>query len=295
MCLCTVAHGTVAHRPYQESALPAAARERGAALMCCAVPLQDVAIEVETPLHAGAERPREYTATVVEMERLAPEVMRLWLELPPGERLPFRAGQYVRIVLPDGQRRAFSFANAPQDDARIELHVRRIPGGRFTGQVFESMQVGDVLHFEGPYGQFTLREGERPILLVAAATGFAPVKSILEDAFHRGLHRPLHLYWGVRRPQDLYLLQQVAQWEREHPGFRFVPVVSEPTPGDRWTGRTGLVHEAMLQDFPQLGQHEVYVCGSVRMVDAAVQAFLSRGLHEEACFSDAFLPAAQGA
>lgn len=293
VCLCTVEQGRVEHKPYQRSALPDAMLAQGKALLCCAVPLEDVAIELDVQLAAVGEAARVYAGRVDAMEPLAPDVMRVWLTLPDGERMRFAAGQYINILLDDGQRRAFSFANPPHEDARIELHVRRIPGGRFTGHVFEHLRVGDTLRFEGPLGSFTLREGERPILLVAAATGFAPIKSIVEDAFHRGLRRPMHLYWGVRRPQELYLLELAEQWQREHPGFRVVPVVSEPRPEDGWQGRTGLVHEAMLADFADLAGHEVYVCGSVRMVDAAVQGFLARGLDEQACFSDAFVPATQ--
>jgi CDP-4-dehydro-6-deoxyglucose reductase len=295
VCLCTVEFGKVEHRPYQRSVLSDEDRSRGKALMCCAVPLEDVVIDVDAALGAAAGALSLHTGRVDAMERLAPDVMRLWVSLPGGERLDFSAGQYINILLEDGQRRAFSFANPPHDTGRIELHVRRIPGGRFTGHVFEQMRVGDPLRFEGPQGSFTLREGERPILLVAAATGFAPIKSIVEDAFHRGLRRPMHLYWGVRRPQDLYLLDLVEGWQRAHPDFRADLVVSEPQPDDGWQGRTGLVHEAILADHPELAGYEVYVCGSARMVDAAVQGFLARGLHEGACFSDIFLPAAQPA
>lgn len=290
VCICSVLHGRVAHRPYQRAALPDAALAEGRALLCCAEPLEDVSIEVDVALQAAAAQ-LLHTARVDAMERLAPDVMRVWLALPAGERIPFTAGQYINIVLADGQRRAFSFANPPHRDERIELHVRRIPGGRFTGHVFEGMHVGDTVRFEGPLGGFVLHEGERPILLVAAATGFAPIKSIVEDAFHRRIGRPMHLYWGVRRPQDLYLQEVVDGWERDHAGFRAVRVVSEPQPSDQWRGRTGLVHEAMLADFPDLAGHEVYVCGSARMADAAVHAFLSRGMDEGACFTDVFVPA----
>ena len=291
LCLCTVEQGRVEHRPYQRTALPDAARARGQALMCCAVPLEDLSIEVDTPLEGAAAATGLHTARVDAMERLAPDVMRVWLRLDGGQRLRFAAGQYINIVLDDGQRRAFSFANPPQEDERIELHVRLIPGGRFTTHVFERMRVGDPLRFEGPLGSFVLHEGERPILLVAAATGFAPIKSIVEDAFRRGVRRPMHLYWGVRTPQELYASELAQGWARTHPQFRFTPVVSEPRPEDRWQGRTGFVHEAMLADHPDLSGHEVYVCGSVRMVDAAIPAFLARGLDEHACFSDLFLPA----
>jgi CDP-4-dehydro-6-deoxyglucose reductase, E3 len=215
--------------------------------------------------------------------------------LPEGERLAFEAGQYLNIVLDDGQRRAFSFANPPHDNAFIELHVRLIPGGRFTTHVFTDMKVGDALRLEGPLGRFTLHEGERPILFVAGATGFAPIKSIVEDAFQRGIRRPMRLYWGVRHRDDLYQLDLAERWQREHEQFSVVPVLSDGQPGDGWTGRRGLVHEVMLEDFPDLSGHEVYACGSVKMVEAAVPAFLAQGLGEAFCFSDAFTPSSAAA
>jgi NAD(P)H-flavin reductase len=152
------------------------------------------------------------------------------------------------------------------------------------------MKVGDDLRFEGPLGSFCLRESKRPIIFVAGATGFAPIKSIVEDAFHRGMRRPMLLYWGVRRPKDLYLMGLAERWQQEHDNFKFVPVLSEPKPEDQWQGRSGLVHAAILSDFPDLNGYEVYVCGSAKMVDTAFPAFLERGLSEEYCFSDAFLP-----
>ncbi len=294
-CQCTVLQGTVDHGLYQRSALPDALRAQGRALMCCATPLSDLAIEVE--LTAAAPGLKRRTARVERIERLAPEMIRLVLQLPAGERIAYRAGQYINIILDDGQRRAFSPANAPHADPReIELHVRLIPGGRFTTFVFSELKVGDTLAFEGPLGEFWLRDSERPILFVAGATGFAPVKSILEEAFGRGVKRPMWLYWGVRRRADLYLLELAEQWQREHPNFHLVPVLSDAAPEDVWSGRTGLVHEAMLADFADLSGHEVYVCGSVRMVEAAVPAFMAHGLSEDVCFSDAFAPsAARGA
>ncbi|MBK7665501.1 MAG: cytochrome b N-terminal domain-containing protein [Sterolibacteriaceae bacterium] len=298
VCMCTVLHGSVDPGIYQHSVLPDALRAQGKALMCCATALSDVDIEVET----GEAQQRlplgEYVAQVDRLERLAPDLMRLTLSLPGGEAIPFKAGQYINILLDDGQRRAFSFANPPQVRDHIELHVRQIPGGRFTGQVFTQMKVGDSLRFEGPLGDFTLRESASPILFVAGATGFAPIKSIVEDAFQRGVQRPMVLYWGVRQKQDLYMLDLAQRWQREHANFRVVPVLSAPQPEDAWSGRTGLVHEAMLADFADLTGFEVYVCGSVKMVEAAVPAFIAQGLGDDACFTDAFLPsslAPQGA
>ena len=292
LCLCSVEHGNIDHRPYQRSALPDAQKAQGKALMCCAVPRGDVVIDVEGFTGAAAQAAEVHTATVAQLERLADDVMRVLLQLPEGKTLDFAAGQYIDILLDDGQRRAFSFANRPHASSQIELHIRLVPGGRFTTHVFEAMRVGDVLRFEGPRGSFTLRESTHPILFVAGATGFAPIKSIVEDAFERGVQRTMRLYWGVRQRKDLYLLALCEQWARDHANFTVVPVVSEPAEGDGWTGRTGLVHEAMLADFPDLSGNEVYLCGSVKMVETAVPAFIAQGLGEDACFSDAFLMAA---
>lgn len=301
-CVCTVHHGRFDPGPYQPAALTEAMRARGQALMCCAVALEDLELEVEgvAALSTGGElaAARRWQARVHSMERLAPDLMRMHLALPAGEHIPFVAGQYINILLDDGARRAFSFANAPPDPAAppstagdlIELHVRLIPGGRFTTHVFERMQVGDAVAFEGPLGRFTLHDSQRPILFVAGATGFAPVKSILEDAFRRGVRRPMQLYWGVRTAADLYLLDTLRQWQQQHPNFSFVPVLSQAGDDPSWTGRRGLVHEALLADHPDLSGHEVYACGSVRMVEAAVPDFIAHGLGEQFCFSDAFTP-----
>lgn len=306
LCTCTVLGGRVDLGNYQPAALTEAMRARGQALMCCAVALEDVELEVEgvAALTAGEEggpvvAPQRWTAQVAEMDLLAPGMMRVMLRLPDGQHLSFLAGQYINIVLEDGERRAFSFANPPADnEARlpsaagdlIELHVRLVPGGRFTSHVFDGMKVGDAVQFEGPLGRFTLNESERPILFVAGATGFAPIKSILEDAFRRGLRRPMKLYWGVRTAADLYLLDTVGQWLKDHPNFSFEPVLSNADDDARWQGRRGLVHEALLADHPDLSGYEVYACGSVRMVETAVPDFLAHGLGEQFCFSDAFTP-----
>jgi NAD(P)H-flavin reductase len=226
------------------------------------------------------------------MERLTEDVMLVHLKLPEGTRMDFVAGQYFNVVLDDGARRAFSFATAPRVTDEIEMHVRFIPGGRFTTHVFTQMKEGDYIDIEGPFGQFALRESDKPIIFVAGATGFAPVKSMLEYAFKADLKRKMYLYWGVRSRRDLYMAELPEQWAREHPNFNFVPVLSEPHPEDPWDGRTGLVHQAILQDFPDLSGFEIYTCGSVKMVETARPAFVAQGLNEEACFTDAFLVSA---
>ena len=290
VCRCSVLQGSVDHGAYQPDALPDALRDRGDALLCCATPLSDLEIRIEWAEQAAVRPICRYAGRVESIEHLSDEVIRLKVSLPEGQAIDFAAGQYINIILADGQRRAFSFANPPRDNAQLELHVRLIPGGRFTTHVFTAMRVGDVLDFEGPIGAFTLHESARPILFVAGATGFAPIKSIVEDAFQQGIQRPMWLYWGVRRRADLYMLDLAMRWQQEHANFKVVPVLSEPDPQETWSGRTGMVHDAMLKDFPDLNGYEVYVCGSAKMVETAVPAFIAQGLAEGVCFSDAFLP-----
>ncbi|MFN0315647.1 MAG: 2Fe-2S iron-sulfur cluster-binding protein [Burkholderiales bacterium] len=290
LCKGTILSGEVDLGLYQKSVLGDAERAQGKALLCCAVPLTDVEIEYEEDAALQDTMIKTIEVTVQSMRRTGEDVMILQLALPAGKRLPFRAGQYFNVVLEDGARRAFSFATAPSDSGTIEVHVRLIPGGRFTSHVFSHMEPGDRLLIEGPLGKFSLRESNRPLIFVAGATGFAPVKSMLEYAFDMGLKRKMYLYWGVRQRKDLYMPELPEQWAREHANFSFVPVLSNPAPEDGWQGRTGLVHEAILKDFPDLSGYEIYSCGSVKMVEAAHPAFVEHGLEEDMCFSDAFFP-----
>ena len=288
LCKCSVLNGEVDPGIYQPNALSPAERALGKVLMCCASPLSDIEIEYEPQFALTRAPAKEYVGVVDSMELLTHDVMGVVVKLPEGQHISFSAGQYINIILDDGERRAFSFASAPHNANNIELQIRLVPGGRFTTHVFAGMKVGDPIRFEGPLGDFVLRESSRPIIFVAGATGFAPVKSMVEDAFHRGLKRPIHLYWGVRQLRDMYLAHLPEQWQREHENFKFHPVLSEPGPEDAWTGRTGLVHEAILQDFPSLAGNEIYACGSVRMVEAIFPKLKGQGAKEGMCFSDAF-------
>jgi NAD(P)H-flavin reductase/ferredoxin len=291
---CTILSGRVDYGIYQSTALSQDEIAAGKALACCATPLSDVEVEYVPVAVPGGRPVRRHRATVIELRRLADDVMLVRLD-PLGEApLRFYAGQYLNVLLDDGEKRSFSFATAPHDAKTIELHIRYVPGGRFTTHVFQKMKVGDVVEFEGPLGAFFLREdSDKPIVFVAGATGFAPVKSMLEHAFHAGVKRPMVLYWGVRSRKDLYLADLPQRWAAEHPNFRFVPVLSEPKPEDRWQGRTGLVHEAILADYPDLSGHQLYACGSVKMVETAHPPFTARGLAPDDCFSDAFRLAPQ--
>jgi len=293
VCKGTILQGEVRHGAYQKSVLSDAERRLGRVLLCVCTPVTDVAVEYEVGTGRSEATTLSCVTVVKSLRHVAPEVTIVTLALPEGGRIHYRAGQYFNVILEDGARRAFSFATAPKGGSdEIEMHVRLVPGGRFTPRVFESMRVGDRIAIEGPFGEFQLRDSDRPMIFVAGATGFAPVKSMLEHAFDSGFKRQMILYWGVRHAEDLYERERLEDWVRTHANFRFVPVLSEPRPADAWSGRTGLVHEAILADHPDLSGFDVYTCGSVKMVNSARPAFLAQGLEEDACFSDAFLPSA---
>ena len=295
-CKGKVLQGEVDHGHASESTLSADERAAGFALFCCARPRSDLVVEARNVSRAGDIVARKLPSRVQKLERLADDVMLIDLRLPASEDFRFRAGQYVDILLSEGRRRSFSIANAPHDSGHLELHVRRVDGGSFTAQVFETMKEKDILRIEGPLGAFWLREdSSRPIVLVAGGTGFAPIKSLVEDAIERGLSRPISLYWGARDRAGLYMDALARSWESALPGLRYVPVLSDAAADLEWTGRRGLVHQAVMDDFADLSGHEVYACGAPAMIDAARADFCNgRGLPEDAFFSDAFTFAAPG-
>ncbi len=259
-------------------------------LFCQARPRSDLEIVPREIRRIDPNAKSAIDAKVLRVIDAADDVRVVQLRFPPGVRVKFKAGQYLDVILADGARRSFSMANAPQQSGLAVLHVRVVPGGRFSGEVLPALAAGSTLRVELPAGDFWLRESAKPAVFVASGTGFAPIKSILEDAFKRGVTRDMVLYWGARRMKDMYLAELPHKWAAGHPNFRFVPVLSEPNPADGWTGRTGFVHRAVMEDFATLAQNEVYACGVTPMVDAARHDFCAeRGLPRDAFFCDAFV------
>jgi len=290
-CKGKVTAGAVEHGKSQETVLTPAERKAGLALFCQAKPLADMVIECRE-IGAAKDIPvKTLPCRVQTLDRIAPDVMRIRLRLPAAERLQFLAGQYIDILLKDGTRRSLSMANPPHDDALLELHLRNY-GGPFSTHVFTQMKEKDILRFEGPLGSFFLREdSEKPVVLVAGGTGFAPIKAIIEHAIHNGLKQPMKLYRGARQAADLYLNELPERWQNEN-GITYVPVLSDVPDDGNWAGRRGLVHHAVMNDVPDLSGHEVYVCGAPAMVEAARRDFRERcGLPESAFYADAFTPA----
>jgi CDP-4-dehydro-6-deoxyglucose reductase len=289
-CLGRVASGAIDPGDVSPETLGRDERQQGYALLCQARPLSDCTIEV-TLAATTAPLPQVFPARVARLE-IINDIAVVALRLPMNKSLRFEAGQYIDILLDGAQRRSYSIAStpAPAGVGEIELHIRHLPGGRFTDRLFGTMKVGDLLRLEAPLGTFVLRPGAGPAIFLAGSTGFAPVQAMVEDAIARGLHRQrrCHVYWGVRRHADFYRSERLRGWTQRHPELRVVPVVQEAH--GQWSGRTGLPHAAVLDDFDDLSSAQVYACGPPAMVDAARRDFISlRGVPPDAFFSDAFL------
>lgn len=279
--------------------LDAQERAAGYVHLCQARPLGDCVIEIDEIDAALGYPLQQLPARVLSMQRVAPDVMLLQLGLPSNEPARFRAGQYLDIVGKDGLRRSYSIANAPQADGvrQLELHIRHLPGGAFTDRVFGELKVRDIVRVELPLGSFQFDEqSDKPMLLLASGTGFAPIKAIVEHCIARGIARPIRLYWGGRRREDLYLHELAEAWCRAHPHIAYVPVLSEATPACDWHGRDGFVHQAVLRDLPDLRAYQVYACGAPVVVESARRDFSAlAGLPASAFLADAFVSAADKA
>jgi len=301
-CRSRLLEGTLAHKPHSASALSDADEAKGYTLVCSAIPQSDLVIEARELTGFGDIPIRKMPARVAKIDRVAPDVAIVSLQLPASERLQFRAGQYMDFILKDGARRQYSMATAPHADELIQLHIRHTPGGAFTDRLFgvvePPVRERDILRIEAPLGTFFLREDNaRPIVLLAGGTGFAPIKAIAEHIFHERINvdesgkpaREVRLYWGARSRADLYMDALPAQWAAAQPNFRYVPVLSEPKAEDAWTGRTGFVHRAVIDDLPDLSGHQVYACGAPAMIDAARRDLAAQcRLPEDQFFADAF-------
>ena len=289
-CKGKVLEGAVEHKPHQQRALSDTEKTQGMSLFCCAVPAGDLVIEARE-VGGSSEYPvRKMPTRIAGIRKAAPDVAIVNLQLPANEALAYRAGQYIEFLLKDGKRRAYSIGNAPSFEGPLELHIRHLAGGLFTDHVFGAMKERDILRFEGPLGTFFLREeSSKPIVLLASGTGFAPVKALVEHLMHLKSTRPVRLYWGGRRPQDLYMDELCRAWETILPDFRYVPVVSDALPEDNWQGRGGFVHAAVMQDIPDLSGWQVYACGAPVMVDSARSDYVEQcGLPADEFYADAF-------
>lgn len=292
-CKSKLLEGRVIHGAHQLKALSEAEESAGYVLTCCAAPQTDCVVEARTVPGAGEFPVQKMPVRVQSLTRAAPDVALLRLQLPANVVLQYHAGQYIEFILRDGARRSYSMANAPHTQAEapgVELHIRHMPGGRFTDHVFGAMKEKEILRVEGPFGSFFLREdSDKPMVLLASGTGFAPIKAIIEHLRHKGVDRPARLYWGCRTRADLYLHDWALQAAADLPQLEYIPVLSDARAEDGWSGRTGFVHQAVMADLPNLSGWQVYACGAPVMVESAKRDFVAQcGLPEDEFHADAF-------
>jgi CDP-4-dehydro-6-deoxyglucose reductase len=292
-CKCKKIEGTVIHGPHQLKALSHEEEAAGFILTCCGVAHSDVVIESRQVTDESAFPVKKMPIRVNTFAKASHDVMVMRLQLPAADVFRYHAGQYVEFLLRDGDRRAYSIANAPHtqtENPGVELHIRHMPGGKFTEHVFGAMKEKEIMRIEGPFGSFYLREDStKPMVLLASGTGFAPIRAMIEHMQFKRITRPAVLYWGGRRPADLYMNDWIMARVAEMPNLRYVPVVSDALPEDAWTGRTGFVHQAVLADIADLSDYQVYACGAPIVVDSAQAAYLAAGLPADEFFADSFV------
>ena len=299
-CKCKMLEGKVIHGTHQPKALSAEEEAAGYILTCCGKPQSDIVLESRQVTSADAFPIKRMPSRVISLEKKSHDVIVVQLQLPASDTLQYKAGQYIEFILRDGARRSYSMASAPHiaaESKTLKLHIRHMPGGKFTDHVFGEMKEKEIQRIEGPFGSFYLREdSEKPMILLASGTGFAPIKAIIQHMQHTGISRPATLYWGGRRPADLYMNDWVQAQLVAMPNLSYVPVVSNALPEDEWTGRTGFVHQAVIADFPDLSAYQVYACGAPIVVDSAQADFVKLcQLPEDEFYADSFITEADKA
>lgn len=288
-CRARVLSGAVTYPFGAPIGITAEERAQGYELLCEARASGDLSVDIREIRVADDVEIKDLPCRIARKELLAPDVMALFLQLPAVERFSFLPGQYLDIMLPGERRRSFSIASPPHDSGLIELHVRRAPGGEFTQRVFDEIKEKSLLRIEGPLGQFCYRHLPKlPALLVGGGTGFAPLKSMIRHVLENRLERELHLYWGARSARDLYEDAAIRAWTAANANLRYTPVLSAAEPADHWQGRTGLVHEAVNADYPDMRAVEVYASGPPAMIEAIKQVGVARGLEPDRLRFDSF-------
>jgi Na+-transporting NADH:ubiquinone oxidoreductase subunit F len=289
-CRVRVLSGAPPHVPEERAILGADEISRGVHLACQFV----VGAETRIELPAISLEARQYAARAASIRDLAPGMREVELELLEPARMDFLAGQYVQFLRPGSEQdprplyRAYSMASPPSSAARLRLLFARVPGGECTTYVFERLRLGENVTINGPFGSFHVRESTRKIVFVAGGSGIAPIRAMLADIAEKGIARTAAFFYSARTTADLVYAADMREAERRLPGFRFVPVLSRPAPGDGWEGEKGGLPAALMRLLPELDDHEAYLCGGPGLIDASINALKARGVKDEHVFFDKF-------
>lgn len=255
-------------------------------------------VKVKTPMRIEIPpelfKVRQYRTAVVGLRDLTYDIKEVTLQLPPGERLDFKAGQFVQFEVPpyeltdEAVYRAYSAASSPSVNDRVELEIRLVPNGICTTYVHKYLKVGDEVAINGPYGDFFLNESDREMICVAGGSGMAPMKSILSRLNEQGSTRRIRYYFGARTIRDLFLMDEMSALEKTLPNFKFIPALSVPEPGGGWSGEVGRITEVMDRQVASAENAEAYLCGSPGLIDASVAVLRKKGMPPERIFYDNF-------
>jgi Na+-transporting NADH:ubiquinone oxidoreductase subunit F len=263
---------------------------RGVHLAC----QMKVAGETRIELPTGYLRARQYLGRVARIRDLTPDMREVEMDLVEPAKMEFLAGQYIQFLLPGTERdphpvyRAYSMASPPSSASRLLLLFARVPGGECTSYVFDRLRVAENVTLNGPFGSFHLTESTCRIIFVAGGSGIAPIRAMLADMAERRVSRQATFFFSARSAADLVYREDMRDAERRLPGFRFIPVLSRPTPADRWDGERGGLPAALTRVLPELGECEAYLCGGPGLIDASINALKAKGLRDEEIFFDKF-------
>ncbi|MFS2058861.1 CDP-6-deoxy-delta-3,4-glucoseen reductase [Kosakonia cowanii] len=252
-------------------------------LTCRCTPCGSVSLQATYYPELDGQIKKITPCKVASLEKVSVDVMKLVLRFPPTAQINYLAGQYINLQY-KGITRSYSIANAAANEG-IELHIRHVPNGQMSELVFNDIAVNTLMRIEGPCGTFFIRSNDRPVIFIAGGTGFAPVKAMVESLLKQGSERKIFIYWGMQLGEHFYS-SLPQEWAAHYPNIEFVPVVSGGDNG--WQGRKGFVHDAVVSDFENLENFDVYACGSPAMIDACKRDLTARGLSNKHFYSDAF-------
>jgi len=237
---------------------------------------------------------REFRATVAEIRDLTRDIKEIRLQLQSPQSISFKSGQYIQLRIPsyaENKRiiyRAYSIASPPSENTVIELEVRRVPNGLGTTYIFEHLKKGDIIAFNGPHGDFYLRDNDTQIVMIAGGSGMAPMKSMLGDMRDRKITRKTQYFFGARTPDDIFYADLMRSFEAALPHFQFIPTVFNALPGENWPGETGLVTKAVERRLEEGFGGEVYLCGSPPMIEVCLNILRQKKVTEERIYYDKF-------
>lgn len=211
---------------------------------------------------------------ILQADLLTSELLRLTLQTPKD--FQHQAGDYLLLGLQEDDLKPFSIASTPNTNNTLEVHIRNLEKTQWMEDLFK-LKVDDTVLVKGPEKQMRLQDENHQNIFVAGGTGIAPMKALLEKRLEEGLTQEHLLYWGARKVEELYINTELVDLANKSEKLNYISVVSE----EAWQGRSGLVHKAVLEDFPNLENATIYICGHWDMIQIAKDDFTEAGLNPD--------------